>query len=138
MAKITVNFDGFDKYLEQFEKREKLLKATTEEALKATFDKIKPGAERAVQPHRVTGSTEESLFDSASVEWDGNVASVDVGFDLRKDVTSQFLIYGASASWVYGLPYRPPDMKLWSAIFGHAIQKDIAKTQEEIFARALI
>ncbi len=61
---------------------------------------------------------------------------VKVGFNLSENVTSQFLIYGAKAS-ITGVPYRPPDMKLWNAIFGSAVTKRIEEIQRNVFEEIL-
>ena len=138
MARLKIKFDGFDKMIEEFERREKDLTSTVEKALEETFKIVSPGVESAVKPHRQSGSVEESLIETPIVEWNGNVASIRIGFDLREEVASQFLIYGAKANPAYGLPYRPPDMKLWNALFGSAVNKRIAEAQRDIFERELL
>lgn len=138
MARFKIEFDGFDKMIKAFERREKNLNSTVEKALKETFDIVSPGVESAIRPHRQSGSTEESLIEVPVVEWNGNVASIKIGFDLHEEVASQFLIYGAKANPAYGLPYRAPDMKLWNALFGSAVNKRIAEAQRKVFERELL
>lgn len=138
MARFKIKFDGFDKMIEAFERREKNLNSTVEKALKETFDIVSPGVESAIRPHRQSGSTEESLIEVPVVEWNGNVASIRIGFDLHEEVASQFLIYGAKGNPVYGLPDRAPDMKLWNALFGSAVNKRIAEAQRKVFERELL
>ena len=137
-VKFKVEFDGFDNMIEEFERREKDLKSTVEKALVETFNVVSPGVESAIRPHRQSGSTEESLIEIPVVEWNGNVASIKVGFDLHEEVASQFLIYGAKANPAYGLPYRSPDMKLWNALFGSAVKKRIEEAQRKVFERELL
>ena len=138
MARFKIKFDGFDKMIEAFERREKNLNSTVEKALKETFDIVSPGVESAIRPHRQSGSTEESLIEVPVVEWNGNVASIRIGIDLHEEVASQFLIYGAKGNPVYGLPDRAPDMKLWNALFGSAVNKRIAEAQRKVFERELL
>lgn len=137
MARVRIDFDGFDKAIEEFERREKDLRSTVEKALEETFDVITPKLKQTLPPHRYSGDMEESFIDKPAVVWTGNVAEVKVGFDLSKDVASQFLIYGAKAS-VKGTPYRPPDMKMWNILFGSATKKEIAEVQREVFERELL
>lgn len=137
MARLKLEFDGLDEMIEEFEKRGKKLKPTANNALEETFKKVTPGIEAIIPSHHFTGATESSLITTPTVVWNGNVGEVKVGFDLKKEVTSQFLIYGARAS-VTGVPYRKPDMKLWNAIFGDSITREIAKIQKEVFERELM
>lgn len=137
MARLKIEFDGFDEMIKQFEEMEKDLKPAVEKALEASFDVVTPGIKAIIPSHRETGATEESLIKTPVVKWDGNVGEVKVGFDLTKEIASQFLIYGAKAS-VTGTPVRKPDMKLWNAIFGSDVTKKVAEVQKEIFERELM
>ena len=137
MARLKIDFDGFDQMIKQFEEMEKDLKPAVEKALEASFEAVTPGIKKIIPSHRETGSTEDSLIKTPVIKWDGNVGEVKVGFDLTKDVASQFLIYGAKAS-ATGVPYRAPDMKLWNAIFGSEVKKKVAEIQKEVFERELM
>lgn len=137
MARLKIEFDGFDEMIKQFEEMEKDLKPAVEKALKKSFNVVTPEIEKIIPSHRETGSTEDSLIKTPVIVWDGNVGEVKVGFDLTKDVASQFLIYGAKAS-ATGVPYRAPDMRLWNAIFGSEVKKKVAEIQREVFERELM
>ena len=137
MARIKIDFDGFDEMLKQFEQMEKDLKPAVEKALEASFDVVTPGIKSVIPSHRVSGATEESLIKTPQVEWSGNVGEVKVGFDLGDEIASQFLIYGAKAS-ATGVPYRAPDMRLWNAVHGSAVTKKVAEVQKEVFERELM
>lgn len=137
MARLKIEFDGFDEMIKQFEEMEKDLKPAVEKALEASFEVVTPGIKAIIPSHRETGSTEDSLIKVPEVKWNGNVGEVKVGFDLTKEIASQFLIYGAKAS-VTGVPDRAPDMRLWNAIFGSAVTKKVAEVQKEIFERELM
>lgn len=137
MARIKLEFDGLDEMVKRLEEQGKNLKSTANEALEETFKAVTPGIKAIIPSHRFTGATESSLITSPTVVWNGNVGEVKVGFDLNKEISSQFLIYGAKAS-VTGVPYRKPDMKLWNAIFGTSITREIEKIQKEVFERELM
>ncbi len=136
MARMRIEFDGFEKFLEEIERQEKDIKPAVNKALEKTFDVVQSGVEQTIPPHHRSGATEDSMYKTPVVEWTGNVAEVKVGFNLSENVTSQFLIYGAKAS-ITGVPYRPPDMKLWNAIFGSAVTKRIEEIQRNVFEEIL-
>lgn len=137
MAKIKIEFDGLDKILEKYEKMEKNLKPVVTRALEESFNDVTPGIEKAMKPHHRTGDTEESIFKNPDVEWNGNVGSVNVGFDLNNGgMPSQYLIYGARES-KSGIPERPPDMKLYNAIFGKETKRKIENIQKKVFKEML-
>lgn len=137
MARIKIEFDGFDEMLKQFEEMEKDLKPAVEKALEASFDVVTPGIKAVIPSHRVSGATEDSLIKTPHIEWNGNVGEMKVGFDLGDEIASQFLIYGAKAS-LTGVPYRPPDMQLWNAIFGSSVKKKIADAQSKVMGEELL
>ena len=87
MARIKIDFDGFDKMIEEFESMEVALNPVVEKALEASFDIITPKLASLLPPHRVSGATHNSLITSPQVKWNGNEASIKVGFDLKKDIT---------------------------------------------------
>jgi hypothetical protein len=124
MARITIDFDGFDKALERFEEMEKDIKPAVEKGLKESHRAITPGAKSAISPHHVSGATAGSLRETSIVEWSGNVAEIKVGFNIAEGgLPSVFLMYGT--------PKMRPDMKLWSAFFGSATLKRIRDAQED-------
>lgn len=130
MAKITIEFDGFDEALKRFEEMEKDLKPVVEKALKETHRVMTPGIKSAIAPHHMTGDTEGSLRESPKVKWNGNVGEIGVGFDISNDgLPSVFLMYGT--------PTMRPDMKLWDAVFGNAITKKVSDIQKNIFMEEL-
>lgn len=136
MARMRIEFDGFERFLEEIERQEKDLRPAVNKALEKTFDVVQSGVKQTIPPHHRSGATEESMYKTPLVEWTGNVAEVKVGFDLSETVTSQFLIYGAKES-VTGVPYRKPDMALWNAIFGSAVTRRIEEIQRSVFEEIL-
>ena len=130
MAKITIEFDGFDEALKRFEEMEKDLKPVVEKALKETHRIMTPGIKSAITPHHATGRTEESLHESPKVKWSGNIGEIDVGFNISKGgLPSVFLMYGT--------PKMRPDMKLWDAFFGSNVKKKVSDAQKRIVMEEL-
>lgn len=130
MAKMKIDFDGFNELLERFEGMEKDLKPAVEKALKETHRMMTPGIKSAIAPHRLTGDTEESLHESPRVEWEGLVGAINIGFDISKGgLPSIFLMYGT--------PRLRPDMKLWNAVYGDAITKRVEEVQRRVLEEEL-
>lgn len=137
MSKIKIEFDGLNEILKKYERMERDIKPAVNRALKESFEAVTPGIASAIAPHRRTGRTEESIYKNPVVEWNGNIGSVNVGFDLQNGgMASQFLIHGANAS-ARGVPYRPPDMKLYNAVFGSATKRRIREIQKTVFKEML-
>ena len=130
MAKITIEFDGFDEALKRFEEMEKDLKPVVEKALEKTHRIMTPGIESAITPHHMTGRTEASLHSTPKVKWNGNVGEIDIGFNISKGgLPSIFLMYGT--------PKMRPDMKLWDAFFGSNVKKKVSDAQKRIVMEEL-
>lgn len=130
MAKMKIDFKGFKEYAERLDSLGGDLKKTTEKALKDSFDLITPQVKTQIQPHHLSGSTEGSLRTTAQIEWDGDRASVPVGFDIKKGgLASIFLMYGT--------PRMKPDKSLYNAFFGTATKKKLREMQERIFYDAI-
>lgn len=104
MAKLKIEFDGFDKILKDIEKMGKSSKDVAENALKKARDQINSEAKSAISKHHRTGITESSIKNEP-VEWDGLVAKIPIGFDINNGgYPSIFLIYGT--------PKQKPDNEL--------------------------
>lgn len=133
--KLTLQFPAFEEYAERLDRLGGDLKATTEKALQNSHDFVTPKLHAAMRKHRQTGATESTILDSAKVEWEGTVASIDVGFDIANGgLPSIFLMYGT--------PRRKPkpqkaDTELFEALYGKQTQKQIKELQEKTFARAI-
>ena len=126
MAKIKLEFEGFEEVIAKMTRLEGDVKGTTEKALKESHRVATANAERAIAPHRKTGRTEHTLQKQAKVEWSGTMASVDVGFDIHNGgLASIFLMYGT--------PRTKKDQALYNAFYGAATRKEIHAIQEEIF-----
>lgn len=128
--KFGIQFEGFTELMEQYDKLNGDLKGLTEKCLTEAHDMVTPKLHAAMNRHHRTGRTESSIFDRSEIEWDGNTASIYIGFDLKNDgLQSIFLMYGT--------PRVKKDTKLYGAIYGSAIQKQIAERQSEIIKDAI-
>lgn len=126
MAKMKLEFDGFDQVMNRLKKLDGDIKGTTEKALKATHKIVTAKAEQEIRRHKRSGRTEESLQRQANIEWNGTVGQVHVGFDIKHGgLPSIFLMYGT--------PKIPKDQALYNAFFGEATLKEVFLTQEEVF-----
>ncbi len=128
--KLTIDFKGFDEYMEKLERLGSDTKALTEKALKASFEKVTPGIGSAIDNHKRTGTTKKSLVTDSQVKWQGTVGRVEVGFDIPNGgLASIFLMYGT--------PRMEPDMNLYNSIYGSKVKKQVRKVQKEIFDEEL-
>lgn len=133
MPKLKVEFDGFDRVLAKLTKLGGDAKKVTEEALRETHSIVTANVENAMAPSNLPaggkyseGVTLESLRRSANIEWQGDVASVPVGFDIKKGgLASIFLMYGT--------PRMSPAKNLYNAFYGTKTRKAVTAAQEEVF-----
>lgn len=147
--KFGLKFEGFQDIAAQYEKLGGDLKKVTEQCLAFIPGDINPKFEAAMQNHRRTGRTAQSIVQDQQVEWEGTKASIKVGFNLSQGgLASIFLMYGTARHAPlnqYGSPKKPgarttgmqPDKELYNAIYGNAIQKQISAKQAEIFEKEL-
>ncbi len=148
--KFGLNFDGVAELSEKLEQLGGDLKKVAEEALEFIPGDVNPKLHAAMQKHRGHGVTEKSIVEGQKVTWTGNIASIDVGFNLKKGgMPSIFLMYGTprhAPGNQYGGPVRPgaqehpgtkADKELYDAIYGSKTQKDIAAKQQKIFTQAI-
>lgn len=148
--KFGLNFDGVAELSEKLEALGGDLKQVAEQALEFIPGDVNPKLHAAMQKHRGHGVTEKSIVEGQKVTWTGNIASIDVGFNLKKGgMPSIFLMYGTprhAPGNQYGGPVRPgaqehpgtkADKELYDAIYGSKTQKDIAAKQQKIFTQAI-
>lgn len=135
MAKFKVEFDGFNEVISRLKKFDGDVKATTEKALKASRDYSNVELHKAMRPHKRTGKTEKAIVENEPVKWTGNVANIEVGFDLKNGgLPSIFLMHG---TLVHGTPRIKKDQKLYNAIHGKSTKKKIKELQSDIFYDAI-
>ena len=130
MPRMTLQFTGFDEVMKKLKQANGDIRKTTEQALKETHKIVTAKAKKAVAPHRETGETESSLRESPEINWNGDIATVHVGFDIRNGgLPSIFLMYGT--------PKMQKDQKLYNAFFGSAVKREILEAQEDVFLTEL-
>lgn len=75
--------------------------------------------------HHQTGGTESSIQKSSKVGWDGETASVNVGFKISEGgLPSIFLMYGT--------PRQKKDTKLYNDLYGTKTKKQLIEIQKNI------
>jgi len=148
--KFGLNFDGVAELSEKLEALGGDLQKVAEEALEFIPGDVNPKLHAAMVKHNKTGLADRSIVTDQKVSWTGNVASIDVGFNLKKGgMPSIFLMYGTprhAPGNQYGGPVRQgaqehpgtkADTELFNAIYGTKTQKEIAAKQQKIFNQAI-
>lgn len=135
--KIGLHFEGFKELAARFDELGGDLKKITEKALKESQQHVTEKIDKAFVRENMpakgkywTGATKKSIIRDALVEWTGNVASINVGFDLQESgMKSIYLIYGT--------PRMSPARGLRAAIYGATTRKEIGAIQQQIFEKAI-
>ena len=128
--KLTIDFKGFEEYMEKLDKLGADTKKITDKALQKSYDAVTPEIETAINPHKLTGATEKSLAKNEKVEWEGTTAYIKVGFNISNGgLASIFLMYGT--------PKITPDRKLYNSVYGTKTKNKVRKIQEEVFHEEL-
>lgn len=134
--KMTVNFDGMQRLQRQLDELGgESTKRAIEGALKSSQQVVARKTDAAMQPHIRTGKTKASIIKDGQVEWTGDTASINVGFDLQNGgMPSIYLMHGTT---LHGQPHISPDKNLYDAVYGSATRKEIKKVQEKAFNEVL-
>ncbi len=137
MARARVEFEGFDEIIRRLSKVEGAAEKVTDKALRETHALVTHKIQQVFTTSNMpakgrywTGDTLETLRRDANVEWNGSVANVPVGFEIKgAGITSIFLTHGT--------PRHKPPMKaargLYDAIFGAKTKQEVVEKQQEIF-----
>ena len=135
--KFQLVFTGFEEISKKLEDLGGDLRQTTEKALQNTHDHIMPKLHADMKKHHRTGNTEKTIVDEAKVEWNGDVASVGVGFDIANGgLASIFLMYGTPRHKP-NHPGTAADKQLYNDIYGAKTRREVAELQEKTFSRAI-
>ena len=139
MATMGIQIDGFDRILKELDRLEADTKEVAEKALKKTFDIVQKKTEFGMQKQNLpakgrydSGETRKAIIQRPEVSWNGDTASVDVGFDLKQDAgfVSIYLMHGTKA---HGTPRMKPDKKLYDAFYSKKTKDEIIQAQEDIY-----
>lgn len=130
-SKMELKFTGMKEYMERLQRMDKDIKKISENALKASAAEVTPGVHKGINPHNLTGATEESIVNDKTVDWVGDVAEIKVGFSIRNGgIASIFLMYGT--------PTIEPDMELYNSIYGSKTKSKVRKVQKEVFEKGIL
>lgn len=130
MAKLTIEFDGFEKMIKELNKLEGDVEKAAEEGLAKAKAHVSEKLTRAMQKHFQTGATVRSLDTSSKATWIGKTAEIKVGFNIDKGgLPSIFLMYGT--------PRMAKDVTLYSAIFGSKTKREVKDILEQSLADAI-
>lgn len=128
--KITVDFKIFEKYAEQLDKLGGDLKNTAEEILQDSHDMVTANVEREMKKHNKSGKTDRAILRNSKVVWQGNIGSIDVGFDIANGgLPSIFLMYGTPRHEP-NHPGTEKDQALYDAIYGSKTKRQIRQMME--------
>lgn len=138
MAKMQIIFDGFDQLAADIDRMGGDLHAAVDEALTATQQLIQDNLTTAAAPYSAKGrkgyakgNMYKTILKDKRITWKGEVAEVDVGFDLM-----------AKGGWhsifmMYGTPRITKDQQIYNAIKGAKTKQQIEKLQQETMQKYL-
>jgi hypothetical protein len=134
--RMTVDFSGLELYQKKLASIDgDATKRAFESALKASQNIVRENVTAAMQRHTETGRTAKAIIKNSDVEWTGDTASIDVGFDITGGgLASIFLMYGTT---VHGQPHIAPDRNLYNAVYGQKTRREVLKIQEEVFQKVI-
>ena len=143
-AKIEIGFGQMEDQLRAIEQAGVSVRPIVSTSLEETQEMINRDLRQAMEPHRGKHSgrhTVDSIMET-KVEWDGDVASIDLGFDIANGgLASIFLMYGTKPHGPRGKsgkghPGTQADTNLKNVIFGSKTAKKISDMQAEALAKA--
>lgn len=131
--RISLQAKGFEEYMAKLDELggNDAMKRGVDSALKASKAYVNPLIESAIAKSNLPaggkyskGDTKKAIDRGMTVEWDGLIGEIKVGFDLHgSGLTSIFLMYGT--------PRMSPVAGLKDAVYGGRTQRQIAKIQGE-------
>ena len=133
MNTMKLNISGLEKLTRKVDEIGGNSRKICEDALLETHAIVTRKAEEAMSKSNLpaggkfsTGRTLETLRRDANISWQGNMASVSVGFDIDKGgLASIFLMYGT--------PRMKKDQALYNAFYGKKTLDEIRQAQENVF-----
>jgi hypothetical protein len=133
-SKIGLQFDGWEETIAKLDNLagDKVTKKAVSEALIKSKEHVNVGIEKAVSNGSLpakgkysTGDTKDSINRDKEVTWEGQTASIKVGFDFKKSGMKSIYL-------MKGTPKMSAAKGLESAIYGAKARKEIAEIQSEI------
>lgn len=125
-VKLSIDFKQFGDLIEKIDRMNGDVKGVINDCLTQSRDLVTTELKNAMQKHNRTHRTESSIRDNNTVEWKVDEASLKVGFDLTTGgMPSIFLMHGT--------PRVKKDTKLYNAVYGAKIKKQIKELQTKIF-----
>lgn len=141
MAKMKILFDGFADLAEAVDRAGGNLKETVDEALNKSGEVVKeeliPAAavyDRKGLKGYATGKMYRSMIKDTNVKWKGTIAEIGTGFSGTQGTLAGFM---HSIFVMYGTPRMAKDPKIYNAIKGTKVRKEIAKVQEDVMQKHL-
>jgi hypothetical protein len=131
---MGLQFDGWEETITKLNNLagDNVTKKAVSEALTKSKEHVNEGIEKAVISGSLpakgkfsTGDTKSSINRDSDVTWQGQTASIKVGFDFKKSGTTSIFL-------MYGTPKMKPAKGLKNAIYGSKARKEIAEIQSEI------
>lgn len=138
MSKMSIIFDGFADLAGDIDRVGGDLHKAVDDSLTKTQQLIQEKVISAALPYAhkglkgyATGAMYNSILKDAQIDWHGEIAEVNVGFDLtaKGGFHSIFIMYGT--------PRIAKDTKIYNAIKGSKTKKDIAELQQEVMQQYL-
>lgn len=135
--KVGFAFSGFEEICEKLDGIGGNLKQTTETALVKSKAVVTVNLVKATQKSNYpaqgkysSGDLRHSIHTGKTVEWNGTVGEIHVGFDFAKSGLTSIMI-------MYGTPRMNKVQSIYDAVYGNKTKKQVRKVQEEIFTDAI-
>lgn len=132
----SLDFHEIEAMLKRFEKAGADIKSPIENALIKSHKFVTKNlhehmADQYLPAHGrySKGDTEKSIVEDETVYWVGDKAYIGVGFDIAKEKTSIYLMYGT--------PRMQPNRKIYEDVWGRKTRRQIREIQEEAMWDAL-
>lgn len=137
--KIGLQVKGFEDYMAKLDELggSAAMRRGVESALKASKQHVNPKINIAMTKSNLPakgeyskGGTKQYIDTDMTVDWDGMIGSIKVGFDFKESgIKSIFLMYGT--------PKMSPVAGLKDAIYGSKTKREISKIQAEALNKVI-
>lgn len=135
MAKMKLEFSGFEDLARRIDEIEGDIKPAANEALTKVQSYVQSNTRHAAAKYSKggtkysTGRMKAAIKPDSGPEWAGTVASVHVGFEIYAAGGG-----GMHSIWrMYGTPRAAKDVNLYNAIRGARTQKQVREIMEKVF-----